>query len=164
MGRITIDPKTLFDIDNLFGTEDLKLYGEVDVLGLKNYSYWYDDITERLPIMFGFNFPTFKLIDVLSLEAEYYKWPFETSYLNNIVRNSNPLPDNAIGWDKNLYKYDDWKWSLYIKKTVFEGFSVTMQLARDHMHETYQDGYPWQGESVQRGNQWYWRAKFCYSL
>jgi len=164
MGRITLDPKTLFDLP-FFGPEDGKLYGEVDVLGLQNYSFWYEDIKKRMPIMFGFNVPTFRVLDVLAIEFENYKSPFTTSYLGSVVRNGLPQPDNVYStWDPNLFKFDDWKWSVFVKKTVFPGFSITAQFARDHMHATYVDGYPYWGESVARAGQWWWTAKLGYSL
>jgi hypothetical protein len=78
-----------------------------------------------------------------------------------------PLPDNAqnpSGWDPTLYTFDDWKWSVYVKRTVIPGFSITVQFARDHMHYTYSDGYPFWLEAVSRPGQWWWRANLCYSL
>ena len=164
MGRIALDPKTLFDLP-FFGPEDGKLYGEIDVLGLTNYSFWYDDVSKRMPIMFGFNVPTFRVLDVLAVEFENYKSQFTTSYLNNVVRNGLPQPDHTyMSWDPKLFSFDDWKWSVFVKKTVFPGFSITAQFARDHMHATYVDGYPFWGESTARPGQWWWTAKLCYSL
>jgi hypothetical protein len=164
MGRVTLDPKALFDLP-FFGPEDGKLYGEIDVLGLKNYSFWYEDINKRMPIMFGFNVPTFRVLDVLSMEFENYKSIFSTRYLTNVVQNGLPQPDHTYDtWDPLLFKFDDWKWSVYVKKTVFPGFSITAQFARDHMHATYVDGYPFWGESVARPGQWWWTAKLCYNL
>jgi hypothetical protein len=49
MGRVTLDLKTLFDIP-FFGPQDGKIYGEFDILGLKNYSFWYEDISKRIPL------------------------------------------------------------------------------------------------------------------
>jgi hypothetical protein len=58
--------------------------------GLKNYpitdtsdEYYpgYNDLLKRTPIMFGFNVPTCKVLDVLSLEAEWWdSYPFANSY------------------------------------------------------------------------------------
>jgi hypothetical protein len=166
MGRVTFDPKTLFDIP-FFGPEDGKIYGEFDILGLENYSFWYEDISKRIPVMFGFNFPAFKLLDVLSIEAEYYQFPFQTGYFNMINNNGGPLPDdcqNPAGWDPNAYRNNHWKWSVYTKKAVIPGFSITAQFARDHMHVTYKDGYPYWSESLLRPGEWWWRASLCYSL
>ena len=40
------------------------------LIGVKNYPGWYSERPEeRMPIMAGFNFPTFKILDVLSIEV-----------------------------------------------------------------------------------------------
>ncbi len=67
-------------LQRLFGKNDLKLYAEGAILGCENYPGWYNNIYDRMPIMFGFNFPTFKLLDVLAIEAEYFPSPYKNSY------------------------------------------------------------------------------------
>jgi hypothetical protein len=64
MGRMTLDPKKLVPDLDIFGPEDGKIYGELAVLGVKNYGKkfsdttqnygYYNDIFKRMPIMFGF--------------------------------------------------------------------------------------------------------------
>lgn len=76
MGRVTVNPLAnvpeikLPVVGTLFGKEDLKLYAEADVLGLKNYPtcnpdyglgrQWefYNKLSERIPATFGINAPT----------------------------------------------------------------------------------------------------------
>lgn len=62
MGRATLDLKaaleTLTGPLSFFGREDLKVYGEAALLGVKNYDGWYADPSERIPVMFGMNWPT----------------------------------------------------------------------------------------------------------
>lgn len=72
MGRAAVNPLAhvpeikLPIIGTLFGKEDLKLYAEVNVLGLKNYpthnpgGQWefYNKLSERIPVTFGINAPT----------------------------------------------------------------------------------------------------------
>jgi hypothetical protein len=74
MGRININPLAMAAvpeiklpvIGTLFGPEDLKLYAEASVLGLKNYlphnidKKWdfYTKLSERIPVTFGINAPT----------------------------------------------------------------------------------------------------------
>ena len=72
MGRINIHPLAdmpeikLPVIGTLFGKEDLKLYAEANVLGLKNYPThnpggqyeFYNKLSERIPVTFGINAPT----------------------------------------------------------------------------------------------------------
>lgn len=166
MGRITLDPKALLGELPFLGPEDGKLYGEVDVLGLKDYSFYYEDVSKRMPIMFGFNFPTFKIMDVLALEFEHYAYPFK-AYFNNQMNKTLPLPDNDYNdWSPSStqYTFDDWKWSVYVKKTIFPGFSITAQFARDHMAYMYITGFQYWAEAVEKPGQWWWTAKLCYSL
>jgi hypothetical protein len=64
MGRFSFDPKKLLSFNNIFGEQDLKIYGEAALLGVKNYGValhspvWYNSILERIPVMIGFNWPT----------------------------------------------------------------------------------------------------------
>jgi hypothetical protein len=62
MGRLTFDPKPLLPFAEKLGPEDGKLYGEMAVLGTKNYGAYYPDILKRMPVMCGFNLPTFPII------------------------------------------------------------------------------------------------------
>jgi len=164
MGRATIDPKPIFGSLDIFGSEDLKLYGEITVIGLDDYSYWYDDITKRIPIMFGLNIPTFKFMDVLALEFEHYAFPFIPSY-KLIETGGIPLPTESAGsWDPEATKANHWKWALYMKKTVFPGLSLTVQLARDHVRPNYSDGFPMYDEALITPKHWGWIAKLTGNL
>ena len=60
MGRIGFDPKVFIPFD-IFGKEDLRLYSEVAMLGLKNYPGYYADLSQRIPVMVGFNWLTHPL-------------------------------------------------------------------------------------------------------
>ena len=75
MGRASVDFKPMFGLENALGAPDLKLFGEVAVLGIENQGYYYDDVTTRIPIMLGVNLPTFRMLDFLSFQVEYYKNP-----------------------------------------------------------------------------------------
>ncbi len=80
MARASFDIKGIFPMDFL-GEEDLKIYGELAILGLKDYPGHYNDFSKRIPMMLGFNLPFFGLLnlflprftklDVLKLELEY---------------------------------------------------------------------------------------------
>lgn len=93
MGLISLDIKQLLGIESL-GKDDLKLYAEGAILGLKNYGKTYGDIKKRIPVMFGFNFPTWGLLDHLTLEVEHYGSP----YRNDLSRlgNNNVVADWTI--------------------------------------------------------------------
>jgi hypothetical protein len=78
MARFSLDPKPLLPFRDKLGKNDLKLYGEAAILGLKNYpakidssrengelklvKIGYDNIRERIPVMVGFNAPTHPVV------------------------------------------------------------------------------------------------------
>jgi len=233
MGRFSIDLQTLFP-NNLFGKQDLKLYAEAAILGVVNYprntapagdldlnldgKIGYDDITKRIPVMFGFNWPTNPLmsytlvpgvamyahtnkfdfptistglfggiatgvgswllekyldkkigLDVLSIEAEWFGSVYPND-LSPIMFDNIPVPlssahDTRSSYNPDNYKGDDWKWSVYGKKTIADHFSVTLQFARDHMRwvrmdYTQQDGQ----EALRQNKDWYYTFKLGYAF
>lgn len=96
MANFAFNPSSLFSV---LGPEDLKLYGEAAIIGLdtrKAYKAIYGDLLHRAPIMIGCNIPTFKLLDHLSLEVEWYGAPYSddlTRYLNsNTAGTKSPMP------------------------------------------------------------------------
>jgi hypothetical protein len=173
MSRFTFDPKPLFGVD-IFGKEDLKFYCETAILGLKNYPIWYEDINERRPIMFGFNFPTFKALDVFAIELEHNPSP----YLNTAEtawRNRSPLPYVSDMPYKSVeiaeidtlkpITNDDWKWSFYMSRK-FGHFRVSGQVASDHMIRIpYMVGPPTNSKYTEicpRTKDWYWMLRVMY--
>ncbi|MBW8886883.1 MAG: hypothetical protein JF616_03905 [Fibrobacteres bacterium] len=134
MASASFDPKAFFSSD-VFGREDLKLYGEIAVIGLdhgKAYDAIYGDLMHRMPVMVGFNFPAFGLLDHLSLEVEWYgsKVKDDLGRLQATTGNyQSPLPVvNSAGL--NLRR-DDWKWCLQAAKT-FGQLRISLQAADDH--------------------------------
>lgn len=141
MGRAALNLNHLLPVE-IRNPEDLRLFTEIAVLGWENQPLYYEKREERMPIMFGINVPTFKLLDVLSLQGEYYASPF-----NNINRyNSASLPiweastAGAFPTDPNTGKViltsnheDDWKWSVYGKKTINKVMGIHIQVASDHL-------------------------------
>jgi hypothetical protein len=164
MARVAIDPKKLFSSE-LFGSEDLKIYGEIALLGVKNYPVWYERRVERMPVMFGFNFPAFKILDVLSLEVEYLKSPYANS-TENIWDKRSPIPymgtsiprspedDTYVNGSK-----DDWKWSIYLSKTFMEKFRISSQFANDHLSRSSLATGASYEDVTQTPEDWYWRLR-----
>lgn len=107
MAMATLDLKPLFGLGSM-GKDDLKLYTEAAVIGLKDYGTTYGDIMQRIPVMFGVNLPTFGLFDRINIEVEQYKSPHRNDLgrlgNNNVVADwttqTKPIPspkpvDNA---------------------------------------------------------------------
>ena len=91
MARASFNLQAVLKSDML-GSEDLKLYTEAAVLGVKNYPYYYTNIMRRIPVMVGFNFPTFKFLDRLSLELEFRNPEFLNSSRVSFEEDGLPLP------------------------------------------------------------------------
>jgi hypothetical protein len=174
MGMASFDIKKLFK-QNIFGNEDLKIYTEAAVLGVQNYPITldsatdYTDITKRIPVMFGFNFPTFKLLDVLSLEGEWFGSTMPND-MYGVVMYNEPIPFNGDRISDYLadpvhkiYKQDNWKWSVYAKRTLAGHFQIVGELASDHLRWFAQDWVRQEWEEAFRNpRQFYYRFKLAY--
>ena len=182
MARCTFDPKRFIPFD-LFGASDLKLYAEAAILGVEsypandtlnspmtgNYNIWgYDTLLNKIPVMFGFNFPGFKMIDLCALEFEYYRCPYPMN-LANAVRLGNqyayPIPAE---YNKPLsfYSSDNWKWSVYVKKTFMnDRIGLILQFARDHLRfQHILDEPKVYEEALVRPNHWWWTSKVYWTF
>jgi hypothetical protein len=150
MARASFDLKKYIPID-IFGKEDLKVYAEAAVLGVKNYpvsmgedtiidtsslATRYDDIMKRMPIMFGVNIPAGNFLDVVSLQFEYFGSRYPNDMKNYVVYGSPAglsAQWNAGGSSSFADAVrDNWKWSIYAKRTFAGRFFVVGQLASDH--------------------------------
>jgi hypothetical protein len=157
MCRLNIDPKAFFNWENVFGEEDLKLYAEIGFLGLKDYKGYYDSFHERIPVMYGFNFPTFKILDVLALEFEFLNNPYIPGFRRSF-REGVPAPKDDQGDAANFY------WSIYAKKSV-GGFTFVTQFARDHIHPNNNNMWFNERDDVLVDkNNWWWVCKIHYGF
>ena len=179
MGRLCFDIKKLVPL-TIFGDEDLKLYGEAAVLGVTNYDTLYDKISERIPVMVGFNVPVFRLLDVLAFEAEYYSSPYFNNNRNQLypnIDNFSPatpyvIPDQANdisgGHGVTTVAAQRLKWSAYAKRSFGENFRIVAQAARDHSR--FQDPmnrltyYTYDGDVTISAKDWYFivRLMWCF--
>jgi hypothetical protein len=144
VGSFALDPKKWLPIGGM-GPEDFKLYGEIALLGVENYGTTYDDPLERMPVMIGFNVPTFGWLDVFSVEVEWYGSPYKNDLANignpNAVvapwMSQNTLTPIASPGPVSPGAYadstaDNWKWSVIARKTFAKRVQFTAQVANDH--------------------------------
>jgi hypothetical protein len=175
MGRVSIDPLKVLNSDMLEPGAG-KLYAEIAVLGVKNYPFYYEKITERMPIMVGFNIPTFKLLDQLTVEGEYYKSPFANNIkpefgivlpawqlpdIPNADANNPPDPAQAFvdsslaqkGWKNSVF------WSIYARRTILPGLTLTGQIAHDHTRIINYMANPSYQPFIGHWKDWYWAIR-----
>lgn len=169
MVNAAVDLKALFGGVEALGEEDLKLYGEAALFGLENgkvYKDLYGPYGQRMPMMVGFTLPTFRLLDRLALEVEYYGAPFKDdlkNYENTATIKRSVIPLNL---DSNNTQ-DNIKWSVYGSRKIHDHIKVSLQVASDHFRPGvftgYGDNNPPQSEAVLfRPSEWYWMSKIAY--
>jgi hypothetical protein len=172
--RGSFNPQAIIQSDML-NPEDLKIYAEVAVLGVKNYPIYYPKIQKRMPMMLGFNIPTFKILDMASIELEYYDNDYPNS-IEEVYERALPVPGGigAIGTKKRQDYIDSAstqrklgekvKWSLLLNKKMGRGLSIYCQVASDHfrtldynLKQTY--------EPVLRDwSQWYYMFRLNFGI
>lgn len=167
MARFHLDPKLLFGLGRVgsltLGKQDLVLYGEAALLGLKDYPLYLDDKWRRMPAMLGFNLPVFGALDFLSLEVEYYA---SKNSSNTVGANFGGAWVPDFKDDPDVARYasrDDWKWSVNAAKTVFGNMQLSTQIANDHLRLGGSHDVPWVGkEAMRTPKDWYWTCKLAY--
>jgi hypothetical protein len=170
MGRASFDAKKLLSCDK-FGREDLKLYVEADLIGLKNYPLFFGTRNERTLTTFGINLPGFRYIDVVNFEVEYC--PNKSAFSDGNLYGANeltlvnvlPLDSSTADFTGGKYtvKRSPFRWSVYLKKSVLDDHvSFIAQFARDHKKiNFYYFEYAYMSfiESLQAKKDWWWSLK-----
>lgn len=174
MGRFTFDPKKIISSE-LFGKNDLLVYGEAAVLGLKNYPVFYEKVTDRMPLMIGVNLPGFKIFDLVSFEYEYFHSPWMNSY-SELGNTNFATPTFSNGADKwtsdqaynDIANKDNVSWSLLISKKVAHSINITGQMARDHSRVVSLKNWFGPGvdpnEVLSTSKDWYWMLQFSCGI
>lgn len=76
-----ISPLAKFD-GELLGKNDFSVYAEAAILGIENYPVWYEDRTERMPVMFGVHLPRHPLMGWGAVTALSAAGAVKSSYLD----------------------------------------------------------------------------------
>jgi len=195
MARASLDVGSLIGLQNVTtdlgariglqgaSKNELKVYSEIALLGVEDQPFYYDDKSERMPIMAGISIPTFGIFDQLSLEVEYHKSKFRNS-VGAPFYYSLPLPldddgtiDNPYAYDLSTYpvadrdsianswKKDDWHWSVYASRNIVPGIRVYGQIASDHQrHPTGPEVKPSIEPPTQKPSDWYYVVRLEFGL
>lgn len=143
------------------------LYAEAALLGLKNDSLYYKKMIERMPMMVGIDIPTGPVLDVLSVEVEYWKNPYlDRKYSNGDVggTKASPLPFIISSDEENMpFKRDDWRWSVFLKRALNNWIDLEGRIASDHQRLFIYNGDYVSGEPMTRlTKDWYFLARISY--
>ena len=156
MVRAALDIGTLIG-SSFLSDKDLRLYGEAILMGLKDYPIFYPKMANRIAYMGGVNLPTLHVLDLLSLEFEYFRNP-NGDNTSKVTGGFAPIPsDPDIG-------HEQVKWTVYVKKNVVKGFSISAQAANDHTRLVDFYGHTNDVTSMQRHKDWYWALQLNYSI
>jgi hypothetical protein len=174
MAGISLDPK-LFFTSGALGPQDLKVYAEAALLGVKDYPVFYEDRMRRIPVMVGFNFPTFRLLDILSVQVEWFNSPWVNSYEASVDQN-HATPTTPRGTDKlssereynDVSDKDNLAWSVLARREVVKGLSISAQFARDHIRSVSEAAWAGPGtdpnELLRTSKDWYWMLQFSFGI
>jgi hypothetical protein len=159
------------DIGEMTGMENgLRLYAETAILGLKNDTLYYKNMSERMPMMVGMDIPTFGILNTLSIEAEYLKNPYYDRHYPNNDANAqtfSPLPalNNSEYSAGNLPNFtkNDWRWSFFAKRSLNQWLDLEGRVASDHMRLYFYNGDYGSGEPfTQKTKDWYFLFRISY--
>jgi hypothetical protein len=190
--RMIFDPKPLFDGINFLGKEELRMYGEIGFLGLKdtlevdtsNFAgmrssdpdtatlrelvFPANSLIHRMPFMIGFNLPTWKILDLLSVELEWFYSPYANDWFG-LSDSEKPVarPANSLKqWNAYLYE-DNFKWAVHCRKSV-GNFEVRAFVGSDHTVNqlsvpTSPYTHPFE-QNMKRKGDWQWFIQLRYNL
>lgn len=175
MGRASLDFGALMDIEAIKPGQ-FKAYTEVALLGVENQPFYYAKRSERMPVMFGLNVPTFGLFDRLAVEMEYLKSRFGNQ-VGLLYDQGIPLPltadgqddpfaysDSAVAADPGKFTKDDWKWSVYAARKITDGVRIHAQVASDHLRHFDTEVKPANTPSTVRLSDWYYVLRLEFGL
>lgn len=155
--------------------EDLKLYSEIAVLGIANYPVYYTKISKRMPMMLGLNLPTFKLVDKMSFEMEYYDSDFPNS-IEDVYEKTLPIPgtiggvatqarqDYVDSLSTRRKMRDKVKWTFWMQKEITSGLGLTFQVASDHFRPMNFNLKPAYQPVTQTWNDWYYMFRVNFGF
>jgi hypothetical protein len=175
MGRFSLNLGSLFGMDDA-ATGPFKLFAEAALLGVENQPYYFEDRSERIPVMFGVDIPTFRLLDLFAVQLEYFKnsWPDNNFNVFHDGLPSPTLPPTANGNTgpglyesrkaAGFYKRDDLKWSIMLQRTLVPGWLMDLQIANDHFRGQDQYGQASALPVTQAKSDWYYLLRFAWSM
>jgi hypothetical protein len=177
MGRIAVTPFTIGD-----APKKVSLYSEVSLLGVKDYPFFYEKKSERMPITLGANIPLPGGFEVTA-EAEHYKNKFQNNvhtvyefvvpqwqesqnsfFVDSLDAQGHPVPDGNGGFVpssvvKASHQNGEWFWNFEAKKTFYDKVTFTGKVAHDFLRLYNFFGNPSSEPAFQHSYGWYFAFK-----
>ncbi len=154
------------DFNGLLGLDREKvgafeLYGEIALLGLKNYPIFYTKYSQRMPVLVGASIPTFGLLDHLTFETEYLNNPnIQSIYSTFDVLDLAP----DVNFRYKQYQRDNLKWSLHASRNLTSFLSINLQVANDHMRLKDKYARPEYIPVTNTPKDWYWLTRIQWAI
>jgi hypothetical protein len=173
MARMAIDFGKMLDMPSTYGP--FRIFGEIGILGWKDYPIFYEKKAERMPIMLGIHVPTMGLLQQLTVQFEQFKSPWANN-TENLGVNNYPIPVFPDGYLREfsgdsyneVTQHDDIAWSILLKRKILSHLTLDAQFARDHMRTVGTDwfygGRYEPGEVLYRNSSWYWMVQFSWGI
>ncbi len=146
----------------------------------------------RMPFLLGINVPVFNISNLLShemvwpfklllysslpytiwdlasLEMEWFKSPYSNDWWGGKDGAPSPVPYDISWdpeWDRIYRRRDNFKWTVYLKKSISK-FDIITIFANDHtIYQTYNaETHPNTEQSLRKRKDWHWYLKFNYNL
>ena len=120
----------------------------------------------RMPLLLGINVPGFKILDVISVELEWFKSPYPNDWCGQL-QYSDPYPrDFSQLWEVDNYvNKDNFKWSIYLKKKI-ANFEIRGMAANDHViYKAFNlENMPSFEQTLKTHGDWHWFFEFRFNL
>lgn len=178
------DLKPLFRGMDFLKKDQFKLYAELAFIGLKDslevdtsnivklesmdttgldISFPANSLLHRMPFMIGINLPTWKILDLLSIELEWFFSPYANDWFGKFDSRQalSRQPTSLDQWDNYIYK-DNLKWAINIRKSA-GNFELRSLIGSDHTiyHIVSIDNFE---QTMKRPKDWHWFIELRYYL
>jgi hypothetical protein len=118
-----------------------------------------------MPFMVGINLPTWKILDLLSIELEWFYSPYANDWLGKFDYQLPEArqPSSLNQWDTYINR-DNFKWAINIRKSI-GNLEVRSLLGSDHtIYKIINEQVGNFEQTMKRPKDWHWFVELRYNL